>query len=249
MRLLCAGLVDVRASGRSGAGARDERAKGGYRCGRRTIAARFHHPGASRLTAAPILVVTGLAREARIAAGPGVVALAGGTAAALAERIEAAVRRHQPEAIVSFGLAGALAPGLLPGDLLAGSAVLAGADRVECDLEWRGAILAVCASPRSGERDSEVLVLGAEAMITHAAAKRSLHAETGAAVVDMESAAAARVAAAHGLPLAVIAGGVGQRRSAACRRRRRAGMAPDGGMNLGGGAGLAGRATRASCRR
>jgi adenosylhomocysteine nucleosidase len=185
------------------------------------------------LTTAPILVVTGLTREARIAAGPGVVALAGGAAADLAERIEAAVREHQPEAIVSFGLAGALAPGLLPGDLRAGSAVLAGAERFECDPEWRGAILAAVAS-RGGEGGSdEVVVFGADAMITHATAKRALHLETGAVVVDMESAAAARVAAAHSLPLAVIRA-VSDSAAQSLPPAVLSGMKPDGGMNLGG---------------
>lgn len=183
------------------------------------------------MTAAPILLVTGLAREARIASGPGVVAIAGGGAAGLADRIEAAVRAHQPEAIISFGLAGALAPGLRPGDPLVGSAVLAGAAQIECDADWRRTILTALSAGK--EEGGEVLVWGAEAMITSADAKRSLHAETGAALVDMESAAAARVAAAHGLPLAVIRA-VSDSADQTLPPAVLNGMKPDGGMNLGG---------------
>jgi len=194
---------------------------------------RRHQPGAFRLTAPAILVVTGLTREARIAAGPGVVAIAGGGTAARAERIEAAVRELEPEAIVSFGLAGALAPGLRPGDLLAGSAVLAGAERFECDPTWRGAILAALTARRGEGERGEVLVLGVEAMITHADAKRGLHAQTGAAIVDMESAAVARAAAAHGLPLAVIRA-VSDSADQTLPSAVLSGMKPDGGMDLGG---------------
>jgi hopanoid-associated phosphorylase len=185
------------------------------------------------LNTAPILVVTGLTREARIASGPGVVAIAGGAAADLADRIEAAVREHQPEAIVSFGLAGALAPGLMPGDLVAGSAVLARAERFECDPKWRGAILAALPARGGAGEGGEVLVLGADAMITHATAKRALHAETGAAVVDMESAAVARVAAAHDLPFAVIRA-VSDSADQTLPPAVLNGMKPDGGMDLGG---------------
>lgn len=199
----------------------------------RTIAAPFHQPEAFRLAAAPILVVTGLTREARIVAGAGLIAVAGGAAAGLAGRIEAAVRAHAPEAIVSFGLAGALAPGLEPGDLVAGSAVLAGEDRVECDVEWRGAIITALSGGSGEVKGGDVLVLGAEAMITRADAKRALYERTGAAIVDMESAAAARVAAAHGLPLAVVravSDSAGQTLPPAVLN----GMKPDGGMDLGG---------------
>ena len=192
-----------------------------------------HLIGASRLSAAPILVVTGLAREARSATGAGVITLAGGGAAGLAERIEAAVRAHPPEAILSFGLAGALAPGLAPGDLLAGAGVLAGSERFECDPDWRAAILAAFGPRRGAGEGGEVLVLGAEAMITQAADKRALHADTGAVIVDMESAAVARAATAHGLPFAVIRA-VSDSADQTLPPAVLNGMKPDGGMDLGG---------------
>jgi hopanoid-associated phosphorylase len=186
------------------------------------------------LQSASILVVTGLAREARIAAGPGVAVLAGGGAEGLEARIEALVRRERPEAIVSFGLAGALAPGLAPGDLVVATAVLAGHERLECDLGWRERIVGGLAAARLwGHGRGAADVLGSKAMITSADAKGVLHAQTGAAIVDMESAAAARVATVYGLPLAVIravSDGAGQSLPKAVL----SGMKPDGGMNLAG---------------
>ncbi len=60
----------------------------------------------------PVLLVAGLVAEARIAAGPGAVAVAGGgDAARLALLVEAAIRRGA-RAVLSFGIAGGLEPGL-----------------------------------------------------------------------------------------------------------------------------------------
>ena len=58
----------------------------------------------------PILVVTGLAAEARLAAGPGVtIVMAGGDPARLRELLRA---RRQPDcrAVISIGIAGGLHP-------------------------------------------------------------------------------------------------------------------------------------------
>ena len=63
---------------------------------------------------ATVLAVTGLAREARIASGPGVRAVAsGGNARRLAEMLDSECRRGAI-AIISFGIAGGLRPGLGP---------------------------------------------------------------------------------------------------------------------------------------
>ena len=47
-------------------------------------------------------------------------------------------------------------------------------------------------------------MLGAEDVVASAAAKATLFAATGAAAVDLESGAVARVATEHGLPFAVL---------------------------------------------
>ena len=69
-------------------------------------------------------------------------------------------------------------------------------------------------------------------MILTAADKRALHAATGAIAVDMESHIAARVAARHGLPFAilrVISDDTAHDLPAAVQK----GMQPDGGMAVG----------------
>ena len=72
-----------------------------------------------------IIAVVGLAREARIAAGPGVHCLVGGGDG---ERLAADLEHAASEgarAILSFGIAGGLDPILLPGAYVIGTAVTA----------------------------------------------------------------------------------------------------------------------------
>ena len=71
----------------------------------------------------PVIAVTGLRREARILAGPGVVTLAGGGDHA---RLEAAIEAACAVAsgIICIGLGGALAQGLAPGDWVVASEII-----------------------------------------------------------------------------------------------------------------------------
>ena len=137
-------------------------------------------------------VVVGLAAEARLARDWGVpVAVGGGTAAGA----EAAAMRLAGEvgALVSFGLAGGLAPGLRPGDLVVPRAVVDADGRWETDPALNAAL---------GGGTGHTL-LGGGAVLATVAAKRAAHA-AGADAVDLESAAVARAAAAHGLPFGVL---------------------------------------------
>lgn len=139
-------------------------------------------------------IVVGLHAEARLARRFGVsVVIGGGTAAGA----KVAARRAVAEgatALVSFGLAGGLEPGLGPGALVVPAAVL-------CD----GALFA--ADPAlmellGGATSHRVLAI--EKVAADAESKRRLWQATGAAAVDLESGAVARIAAAHGLPFAVL---------------------------------------------
>jgi hypothetical protein len=68
-----------------------------------------------------ILIATGLRREARLMAGPGIVAIAGGGGSVRLEQgLEQAIAEHRVRALLSSGLAGALVPGLRPGAILIG---------------------------------------------------------------------------------------------------------------------------------
>ena len=77
------------------------------------------------MTASRVIAVTGLKTEARLVAGPRVHAIAGGgDAEGLARALEAAVAK-KASAIISFGVAGGLVPGLAPGTKLIARAIIA----------------------------------------------------------------------------------------------------------------------------
>ena len=146
----------------------------------------------------PILAVTGLAAEARIASGTGVMTVAGGgDPARLALLVQAALARGAG-AVISFGIAGGLKPGLKPGSVVVARAVDDGEQRF-------------LAAPAWVERLAEALpgaliadIAGVDGAVCDPAAKAALHRRTDAAAVDMESHVAARLAALHGLPFAAL---------------------------------------------
>ena len=127
--------------------------------------------------------------------------------------------------IISIGLGGALAPGLKPGDWVVGSGVVAQQGRAPTDEDWTRAL---CARLPGAELGS---IVGSDAMIASADAKRGLHFDTGALAVDMESHVAARVAQRHGLPFAV-ARVISDGADRALPRAAQVGMRPDGGMDV-----------------
>lgn len=143
---------------------------------------------------AHVLVATGLKREARIVAQPGVVAIAGGGVEA---DLETWLEANTAGAIgiASFGLAGALREGLAIGDWLVATRLI-GAVEAETDAAWREAALARLPGARTGVAYAD------GRMLASVAEKRRLRAQ--ADMVDMESHVAARIALRHGLPFAVI---------------------------------------------
>jgi hopanoid-associated phosphorylase len=155
--------------------------------------------GVSERSNQPIIVaVCGLSREARLVGGERIFAVAGGgDAARLESRLEVTIRAGG-RALISIGLAGALAPDLQPGDLVVADAVVAGAERIVTDPVWTTRLAAALPKRRWGD------VLGSDAPITDPADKRALNRRTHALAVDMESHVTARVARRHGLPFAVL---------------------------------------------
>ncbi|KQT50376.1 phosphorylase [Methylobacterium sp. Leaf456] len=155
---------------------------------------------------AAILAVAGLAREARIAAGPGVVPIqAGGRPdrlrALLVERPADNVR-----AVVSFGIAGGLDPALAPGDVVVAEAIWTETGAGFARHPTSTPLLAGFRRRLSALGPRMVLadLVGVEAAVMSTEEKAALRARTGAAAVDMESQVAAAFAAAHGLPFAAI---------------------------------------------
>jgi len=145
-----------------------------------------------------ILAVCGLVREARIAAGPGVKTLVGGTnAALLGQKLEHAIGEGA-HGILSIGIAGGVAPSLRSGDCVVGSAVLADGERIVCDVQWTARLVAQLPSAISG------VVAGEDKIIATSLDKAALFRTSGVHAVDMESHIVARVAKAHGIPFAVL---------------------------------------------
>jgi adenosylhomocysteine nucleosidase len=145
----------------------------------------------------PVLAVTCLAFEGRIAAGRGVRIFCASERDNLAARIEAAAAAGCC-GIVSFGVAGGLDPALLPGDLVIASAVVTDHERYRADEAWARALLAAV----SGAVHADIS--GADAALTDPAAKRALRRAHRTAAVDTESHIAAGVAARRGVPFAAV---------------------------------------------
>jgi adenosylhomocysteine nucleosidase len=144
-----------------------------------------------------LLAVTGLKREALIAGGPGVVAVAGGgDAKGLTEKLDAL--HGDIKGVISFGLAGALSPLLKVGDSIIAERVLSGSHHWRCDEAWRVALAAKLPDAHQGP------VVASETVVESPERKSALYAKTGALAVDMESAVAARFAQARKLPFAVL---------------------------------------------
>jgi adenosylhomocysteine nucleosidase len=138
-------------------------------------------------------IVVGLAAEARLARPLGATAIGGGLPAG-AEAAAERVAGFSIDALVSFGLCGGLDPALRPGTLLVPRQVRDGAECYATD--------AALAARLGGWSGGDVLT--GRAVVAAASEKARLFAATGAAAVDLESGAVARVARWHGLPFAVL---------------------------------------------
>jgi hopanoid-associated phosphorylase len=148
-------------------------------------------------TQLPVLVVTGMAFEARIAAGPGVVTLCGSRPDTVADEIAAAIAKGC-RGIVSFGIAGGLAADFKPGTCIVARSIVTSDRRYDSHLEWSSRLLQTI--PGAIHAD----IAGVRAAVTSAAAKTALGRTTGAAAVDMESTLCVAAAVAHNLPFAAV---------------------------------------------
>jgi adenosylhomocysteine nucleosidase len=154
--------------------------------------------GGGRSAALPVIAVTGLAIEARIAAGAGVRAVAGGgVARQLAVALELEIARGAG-AVVSFGIAGGLAPDVSPGTWIVGRAVVASTTSWQCDPAWTRILVERLPGARLAD------IAGVDEPLIAAEQKRALHLSSGAAAVDTESHIAANIAATCGLPFAAF---------------------------------------------
>lgn len=142
----------------------------------------------------PIIAVTCLSFEARVAAGPGISVLCG-TAQRYVDKLESAAKAGGT-GIISIGIAGGLATGLAPGDWVVASGVVSDGVRFPTDRRWSSRLLE--ALPSAVHAD----ISGSDTPVVAEDDKREMYASTGTVAVDMESHIAARIAAAHGVPFA-----------------------------------------------
>jgi adenosylhomocysteine nucleosidase len=129
-----------------------------------------------RVDPRPILIVTGLLQEARIAAGPGMAVVCSSSDP---QQLRALLTVFDPSTIrgvISFGVAGGLDPSLKSGDVVVATEVMNG------DARW----------------------LAGLSLSEDQSSKAALRSETGAAAVDMESHIAAAYAAENDLPFAAL---------------------------------------------
>jgi adenosylhomocysteine nucleosidase len=142
----------------------------------------------------PIIAVTCLAFETRIAAGPG-VEVVNGHVPNLRTALEYAIARSC-SGIISFGVAGGLAPDLAPGDWVVASGVIAGHKRYPTDPDWTLRLLRALGGAVHAD------IAGVDALVVQPYEKRLLHHATSSVAVDMESHVAGEAAEAHGMPFA-----------------------------------------------
>jgi hopanoid-associated phosphorylase len=144
-----------------------------------------------------MIVVVGLAFEARIAAGPGITVICSGDGRNLAASLEHAIALGRC-GLVSFGVAGGLAADLRSGSCIVASEIIDENRRLSTDRAWSRRLLASLPGAVHGP------LIGVPAPVSDPQAKRALHVETGAVAVDMESHIVARTAVTHGLPMIAI---------------------------------------------
>lgn len=150
----------------------------------------------------PVLIVTGLVQEAKIATGPGMTVICSSSDPAQLRVLLASIDPTTIRGVVSFGVAGGLDPQLKSGDVVVATEVMSG------DACWQAAeALSEELIAGAGVGRRQVFrggIAGVEKVVTGQVGKAALRSGTGAAAVDMESHIAASFAAAAGLPFAAL---------------------------------------------
>lgn len=102
------------------------------------------------------------------------------------------------ERLLSFGLAGGLAPDLPSGTLLIGSAVAAERAQWGCDEAWGDVLRRHLPAAHYGS------IWGSETIVSSVRDKRAIYEKSRCLATDMESHAVAAIAAEAGVPFAVL---------------------------------------------
>lgn len=145
----------------------------------------------------PVIAVSGLDFEARIASGPGVVALCSSDQHQLDRAISAEILRGC-RGIISFGVAGGLCPNLAPGACVVARSIVTQTKRFATDGAWSRHLL--WSIPGAVHAD----IAGGHALISDPAIKLALGDATNTVAVDMESSLSAAAAVRHNVPFAAV---------------------------------------------
>jgi len=151
----------------------------------------------------PILIVTGLKQEARIAAGPGLTVICSSSNPVQLREMMTSFDPATIRGIVSFGVAGGLNPTLKSGDIVIASRIVTATRNWATEPSLTENLVSLPATRRRRAVVSGVLA-GVEEVVTGQVGKAALRATTGADAVDMESHIAARYAEFNGLPFAAV---------------------------------------------
>jgi adenosylhomocysteine nucleosidase len=164
------------------------------------------------VTDAHFVAVTGLAFEARIVAGAGVTVVCAGGHLQLKRAVEHALRQGC-RGILSFGIAGGLAPHLKPGSVVVARNVISEHGRYASNRAWAQSLIDMVRDAADSAGASRLAglrgvtfedIAGSDVPLACTDAKRELYQSTGAVAVDMESHVAARIAAEHRVPFAAF---------------------------------------------
>jgi hopanoid-associated phosphorylase len=147
----------------------------------------------------PVIAVTGMAFEARIARGVDVEAVFAARADLLEKALSEALARGA-SGVVSFGTAGGLAAELAPGTLIVADAIDGPFGRVCTDAAWTARIASALVASPLALRVRRGGLAAVTAPLVTVEQKEALHRAGGALAVDMESHIAAAMAHSRGLP-------------------------------------------------
>jgi adenosylhomocysteine nucleosidase len=145
-----------------------------------------------------VLCTSGLAAEAKIARAAGFpVVIGAGDRERTAALVESAV--EGAECLMSFGIAGALAPNLRSGDVVLSAEVVCDGQRWQADERFQDHVTDLAREIGAFRGP----VLGASGILATEADKSRAWRETGALAVDLESGVVARIALRAGIPFLV----------------------------------------------
>ena len=159
-------------------------------------------PSVGRVDPRPVLIVTGLVQEARIAAGPGMAVICSSSDPQQLRALLTVLDPATIRGVISFGVAGGLDPSLKSGDVVVATEVTSGDTRWLAGLSLSEPQIANIALGR--RRIVRGGLAGVEEVVVAQSSKAALRSETGAAAVDMESHIAAAYAAENDLPFAAL---------------------------------------------